>query len=86
MGEQDVKDRHVIFDILPCVVITILETDAFMVIVVCIDMLMVRRNQKEVEEREYSRSSCDSETWRSPRLRISKIQIQRSLFYGKLGK
>ena len=46
MGEQDVKDRRVIFDILACVVITSLETGAFMATVVCIDMLMVRRNQE----------------------------------------
>ena len=43
-GEQEVKDRHVIFDILPCVVMTSLETDAFMAIIACIDMVMVRRN------------------------------------------
>ena len=43
-GRQDVKDRRVVFDILPCVVITSLETDAFMAMVACIDMLMVRRN------------------------------------------
>ena len=43
-GEQDVKKRRVIFDILPCVVITSLETVAFMAVTACIDMLMVRRN------------------------------------------
>ena len=44
MGEQDVKDRRVIFDILSCVVITSRETDAVVAIIVCIGMLMVRRN------------------------------------------
>ena len=43
-GGQDVKDRHVIFDILLCVVIASLETDAFMAIIACIDMLMVGRD------------------------------------------
>ena len=42
-GEQDAKDRRVIFDILPCVVVESRETDAFVAIIVCIDMLM-RRN------------------------------------------
>ena len=41
---QHVKDRRVMFDILPCVVITSLETGAFMSATSCIDMLMVRRN------------------------------------------
>ena len=41
---QDEKDRHVIFDILPCVVVASLETDAFVVIAANIDMLMVRSN------------------------------------------
>ena len=41
---QDVKDRRVIIGILPCVVVTSLETDAFMAIVAYFDMLMVRRN------------------------------------------
>ena len=41
---QDVEDRRVIFDILPCVVVTSLETGASTAIAACIDMLMVRRN------------------------------------------
>ena len=41
---QDVKDRRVVFDILPCVVITSLETSAFMAIIGCVDLLLVRRN------------------------------------------
>ena len=31
-------------DIIPCVVVTSLETDAFMAVVACFDMLTVRRN------------------------------------------
>ena len=42
MGELDARDGRVIFDILPCVVITSLETGAFVTIIACIDMLMVR--------------------------------------------
>ena len=41
---QDVKDRCVIFDIFPCVVLTSLETGAFLAVTACIDRLMVRRN------------------------------------------
>ena len=44
LWRQDVKDRRVIFGILPCVVISSLETDAFMAVIACIDMLKVRRN------------------------------------------
>ena len=56
--EQDVKDRHVIFYILPCVVMTCLEPGASMAIIACIDML----TQQEVEEREYSKvQGCASQ-------------------------
>ena len=41
-GWQDEKDHRVFIDITPCVVVTSLETDAFMAIVACIDELMVR--------------------------------------------
>ena len=40
--EQDEKYRRVIIDIIPCVVVTCLETDAFIAIVACVDKLMVR--------------------------------------------
>ena len=36
---QDVKDRRVIF--VPCVVITSLETGAFMAVIACIDTSML---------------------------------------------
>ena len=68
-GEQHVKDRDVIFGTLPCVVITSLKGDAFMAIFAYVEML-----QQEVEEREYSRSSCDSETQKSPMFCISKFR------------
>ena len=42
--EQNEKDRHVVFGILPYVVIRSLETDAFMAIVAHTDMPMVSRN------------------------------------------
>ena len=43
-GGQDEKDRRATIDIIPCVVVTSLETDAFMAIVAHIDMLKVRSN------------------------------------------
>ena len=42
-GGQDVANRRVIIGILPCVVVTSLETGASIARIVCIDMLMVRR-------------------------------------------
>ena len=42
--------------------------------------------QQEVEEREYSRSSCDSERKKRSKVVYLKIQIQRSLLYGKIGQ
>ena len=51
-----------IIDILPCVVVTSLETDAFMAIVAFCDMLLVRRNPaRGGKEERNSRSSCCSE-------------------------
>ena len=43
-GRQDEKDGHVIIGIIPCVVVTNLETDAFVAFDAYIDMLMVRSN------------------------------------------
>ena len=43
-GEQHVKDRRVLFGILPCVMITCLKADASMAIIACFDMRMVRRS------------------------------------------
>ena len=44
LWERDVEKRRVIIGILPCVVITSLQTGASMATIACIDMLMVRRN------------------------------------------
>ena len=49
-GGQDEEDRHVILDIIPCVMVTSLETGAFVASVAYIDMLMVRSNP--VRDRE----------------------------------
>ena len=43
-GGQDEKDRRVIIDIIPCVVVASLETDAFIAIVAHVDKLMQRGN------------------------------------------
>ena len=42
--KQNEKDRRVIIGIIPCVVVTSLETDAFVAFVAFFDMLMVRSN------------------------------------------
>ena len=48
---QDEKYRRVIIDIIPCVVVTSLETDAFVAIIAYFDMLISERGtQREVEE------------------------------------
>ena len=60
-GGQDETYRRVIFDIIPCVVVSSLETDAFMAFVAHIDMLTVRSNPSARSKRRYSRSSCYSE-------------------------
>ena len=69
---QDEKHRRVTIGIIPCVVVTNLEADAFMVIVAFVGMLngelLLRR---EVEKRRYSRISCNSEK-KNPRLCIWK--------------
>ena len=49
---QDVEKRHVIIGILPCVVVTSLETDAFMAVVAHFDMLMVRRDPARGREKK----------------------------------
>ena len=51
-GGQDEKDRRVIIDIIPCVVVTSLETDAFVAIVAYFDMLMVRGNPARGREKK----------------------------------
>ena len=72
---QDVKDRHVIFDILPCVVITSLETDAFMARVACVDMLMVSRNpERSRGKRVLQGAVANLRQKNGPRLCVSKFR------------
>ena len=78
--EQDVENRRVIFDILPCVVKTSLETDAFMAIIGCIDMLMVRRNISKFRSKEvYSVESWanDIERFGGARYTILRTHLVR---------
>ena len=82
---QDEKYRRVILDIIPYVVVASLETDAFMAIVACFDMLTVKGNPARVrKKRGFSRSSCFSEKKKRSKVVYLKTQIQRNLFHGKL--
>ena len=49
-GGQDEKYRRVIIDIIPCVVLTSLETNAFIAIVAYVDKLMVRATSARGQE------------------------------------
>ena len=51
------KNRRVIIDIIPCVVVTSLETDAFMAMVAYFDMLTVPRNPARGREGEGTQGS-----------------------------
>ena len=51
-GGQDEKDRHVILDIIPYVVVTSLETDACMAIVAYFDILTVRGDPARGREKK----------------------------------
>ena len=57
MEGQDEKDGRVIVDLVPCVVVTSLETDAFMAIVAYFDILTVRRNPARGPEKEGTQGS-----------------------------
>ena len=75
MVGQDVKDRRVIFDILPCVVITSLETGAFVVIIACVDMLMVIRNPARSQRKKVTQGAVAIlRQKKSPRLCISTFR------------
>ena len=71
---QDEKDRRVIIDIIPCVVVTSLETDAFMAILAYFDMLTVKGTRGR--RRRSSRNSCHSEKKKRSKVVYLKIQIQ----------
>ena len=69
------KDRRVIIGILPCVVLTSLETDALMAVVAFFDMLMVRRDLPRGREKNVLKKQLLF--WRekkNPRLCISKLR------------
>ena len=63
-------------DIIPYVVVTSLETDAFMAVVAYFDMLTVKGTQRELEKRRYSRNSCFFEKKKRSKVVYLKIQIQ----------
>ena len=73
--EQDEKYRRVIIDIILCVVVTSLETDAFMGIVAYFDKLMVRRNPAwGREKKELKEQLLLWEEKKGPRLCISRLR------------
>ena len=80
------ENRRVIIGILPCVVSTSLETCASMATIACVDMLMVRRNP--AKRRKVRVLKEQLRFWKKERSKVVylKIQIQRSLFCGKLDK
>ena len=57
MVGQDEKYRRVIIDIIPCVVFTSLEADAFVAFVANVDMLMVRSNLSARSRKEGTQGS-----------------------------
>ena len=65
-----------IINIIPCVVVTSLETDAFMAIVACFDMLTVTEAQREFEKKKEGAqgASCCSEKKKRARLCISRLR------------
>ena len=60
---QDEKHRRAILDIIPYVVVTSLETDAFMAIVAYFDMLTVKRNPARVRKK-VTQGKNSTESWR----------------------
>ena len=67
-GGQDEKYRRLIIDIISCVVVTGLETDAFVPFVAYIDMLMVPQREVLKEQLLFLKDE------KSPRLCISKLR------------
>ena len=66
-----------------CVVVTSLETDAFMAIVACFDMLIVRENPAR-GRKEGTQGSVAILKEKTSKVVYLKTQIQWILFYGKL--
>ena len=67
------KDRRVIIDIIPCVVVTSLETYASMAFVAYFDMLTVRRNPARGRKEGTQGAVAILKEKKSPRLCISKL-------------
>ena len=82
---QDKKDRRVIIDIIPSVLVASLQTDAFIAIVAYFDMVTSEQGtQREVEE-ESSQGSVAILKEKRARLCISSFRSNEFiLFYGKL--
>ena len=80
-GGQGEKDRRVIIDIIPCVVVTSLETDAFMALVAYFDTLTVKGNPSRVRKEEGTQGSVAilKEKKKRPRLCISRLRS--NVFY-----
>ena len=75
------KDRHVILDIIPYVVVTSLETDAFLAIVALFDMLTVKGNPARVRKEEGTQGSVAIlKEKKTSKVVYLKIQIQLILF------
>ena len=72
-GGQDEKHRRVIINIIPCVVVTSLETDAFMAIVAYIDVLKVRRNLSARSRQEGTQGTVAVLKTKRPRSCISRL-------------
>ena len=85
-GEHNVKDRHVIFGTLPCVVITSLKADALMAVIAYFDMLMVRRSPARGRRKRVLEEQLRFRNIEKSKVVYLRIQIQRGLFYGKLEK
>ena len=86
-GWQDEKDRRVIIDIIPCVVVTSLETDAFMAIVAYVDKLMVRSNLSARSRKEGAQGAVAIlRKKKESKVVYLKTQIQWILFCAKLEK
>ena len=84
-GGQNEKYRRVIIDIIPCVVITSLETDAFTAIVAYFDMLTLKRNPARVREKGPHRTVAVMRKRKGPKLCFSKFSVNELiLFHGNL--
>ena len=83
----DAKDRRLIIDTLPYVVITSLETGASVATIACIDMLMVRRDPAGGRRvRVLKEQLLFSKNTKRSKVVFLKNQFQRSLFFRKLCK